>query len=74
MPMRKQVYAEDYLAAHNRELNYHPKYRNDMKYTLVLANGTLVMHTQDKVLTPEDSHVFDEVCKTVDQSYKLIIP
>jgi predicted P-loop ATPase/GTPase len=74
MSIRKQVYAEEYLAAHNRELNGHPKYRNDMEYTQVLANGTLVMNTRDKVLTPEDRQVFDEVCKTVDQSYKLIIP
>lgn len=74
MAIRKQVYAEEYLAAHNRELEGHPKYRDDMKFTQVLANGTLVMNTRHKVLTPEDSQVFNEVCDTVDQNYKLIIP
>jgi len=74
MSIRKQVYAEEYLAAHNCELNDHPKYRDDMKFTQVLANGALVMNTRDKVLTIEDAQVFDDVCKTVDQSYKLIIP
>jgi len=74
MSMRKQVYAEEYVAAHNRELKGHLKYRADMKYTQVLANGALVMNTRDKVLTPEDAQVFDEVCKTVAQSYKLINP
>ncbi|MCX5825287.1 MAG: hypothetical protein NTY86_17780 [Deltaproteobacteria bacterium] len=74
MSIRKQVYAEEYLAVHNRELIGHPKYRNDMKYTRVLANGILSMNTRDKVLTFEDKQVFDEVCKTVNQSYELIIP
>ena len=74
MPIRKQVYAEEYLAAHNRELKRHPKYRAGMIYTQVLANGALVMNTRNKMLVPEDAQVFGEVCKTVAQSYKLIFP
>lgn len=73
MSTKKQVYAEEYLAAHNRALKGHPKYRNDMKYSQVLATGALVMNTRDKELTPEDAQVFEEVCKTVDKNYKLII-
>lgn len=74
MSIRKQVYAEEYLATHNRELQRHPKYRADMSYTQVRANGALVMNTRDKVLVPEDAQVFEEVCKTVAQNYKLILP
>lgn len=74
MTIRKHVYAEEYLAAHNRELEGHTKYRDDMKFTQVRANGDLVMDTRDKVLAPEDRQVFNEVCKAVDQRYKLIIP
>jgi hypothetical protein len=74
MSIRKKVYAAECLAAHNRELMRHPNYRADMNYTDVLPNGALVMNTRDKVLVPEDGQVFDEVCKTVAQSYKLILP
>jgi hypothetical protein len=71
---RKRVYAEEYLAAHNRELERHPKYRADMKFTQVLPNGSLVQMTRDPVIAAEDNQVFDQVCKTVAQSYDLIIP
>lgn len=74
MSIRKKVYAAEYIEAHNHELMRHPKYRADMNYTKVLANGALVMNTRDKVLVPEDAQVFDEGCKTVAQSYKLILP
>jgi len=74
MSMRKQVYAEEYLAAHNKGLNHHPRYRDDMKFTQVFINGDLVMETRDKVISQEDIQVFEDACKTVGGNYELIIP
>lgn len=70
----KHVYAEEFLAVHNKELEAHSSYRPDMKYTLMFPRGNLVMDTRDKVLTPEDAQVFEEVGRRVAQRYKLIIP
>lgn len=74
MSEMKHVDAEEFFAVHNKELEAHSSYRADMKYTQVFVRGDLVMSTRDKVLTPEDARVFEEVRKRVAQSYKLIIP
>lgn len=74
MTERKNVYLEEYVAAHNNELMKHPRYRLDMKFTHTDARGNLCFSTQDKVINPEDLHVMDEIVERVNQTHKLIIP
>jgi hypothetical protein len=71
---RKSVYLEEYFAAHNNALKEHPRYRSDMKFTQADARGNLVFNTHDKVITPEDVKVLEEVANLVTQTHKLIVP
>jgi hypothetical protein len=74
MTERTGLYAEKYLAIHNNVIGKHPRYRPDMKFTQVHALGGLTIHTRDKILTFDDSQVFEEIGRRVAQTYKLIIP
>lgn len=74
MTERKSVYLEEYLAAHNNALEEHPRYRLDMKFTQAYAQGHLVSNTHNKVTSPEDVKVFEEVVNLVAQTHKLIVP
>jgi hypothetical protein len=70
----KRVYLEEYVAAHNQELEKHPSYRLDMKFTGADTHGNLSFGTKDNVISSEDLQVLREICKQVEQTHKLIIP
>lgn len=74
MTERKSVYLEEYLVAHNKALEEHPRYRLDMKFTQGDARGNLVFDTHDKVINPEDVKVPEDVVNLVAQTHKLKVP
>lgn len=71
---RREVYAQEWLEAHNDCLKRHPAYRSDMSYTQTTAAGDLVLGTCDKVLSDADRRIFEEVSREVASTHKLIVP
>lgn len=74
MAEKKLIYAEEYLAVHNKFLKEHHYYRPDMMFSQVDAQGNLVLKTHDKILSSIDEQIFNEIVENVSQYYKLIIP
>ncbi len=74
MQGRKDVYADEFLAAHNNELEEHKQYQPDMEFTSVDVHGSLIMDTRDRQLKTGEEEVFNEVVEKVRATHKLIIP
>jgi hypothetical protein len=73
MDTRKAVYLEEYVAAHNECLRAHPRYREDMGFSLGSGRGDLVQRTKDRQISEDDAGVFDEIRRQVATTHTLVL-